>query len=444
MNKILIADDDQKIIDSLDSILQKEGYAVVKTTNPDEVLSLIEQEEPALAILDIFFGSQNPAGERLIKEISAKFPHTQCLVISGESDVYKVLSCLKSGALDFLEKPISLPRLLTSVKNSLKIIHSQQYSQQRCSILGKSKAILDVIFRIKKVAKLNESVLILGESGTGKELVAENLHLHSNRFEQPFLRVNCAALNPELIESELFGHKKGSFTGADKDKKGYFEIAHNGTLFLDEIGDFPMHLQTKLLRVIQEKKIVPVGASKEVPINVRILCATHQNLERMIQEGKFREDLYFRIATFSIKIPALKERLEDINILAPFFLKNFLSENNLEYQQLSVKALEKLRTYHFPGNIRELNTIIKNAAVFCDNTNISEEHVAFGQEPKEDDFWAKVQSISLEEGKKYFEKYFVKKRLEKNDFNVEKTAKSLGLIKTNLYRKLKQYKIFWK
>jgi len=280
MSKIFIVDDDSKILKSLDDILSKNGYIVKSAKSPDEFLHKIKDSPPAVAIIDIFYGYQQMDGEELIKILSNQFPSIQCIVMSGESDIQKTLSCLKNGALDFLEKPISLPRLITSVKNAFELYNTKSTVQARFNILGESKTIKNVINRIKKLALLNESVLIYGESGTGKELAAENLHLFSPRFSKKMYRVNCTALNSNLIESELFGHKKGSFTGAYKDKKGYFELADKSSLFIDEIGDFNLGLQSKILRVLQEKKITRVGDSTEINLDTRYIFATHNNLKK--------------------------------------------------------------------------------------------------------------------------------------------------------------------
>jgi two-component system, NtrC family, nitrogen regulation response regulator NtrX len=444
MTTILIADDNLSICESLEQTLTKEGYKVFHTQTPKDFLKLVKEKEPDIGIVDIFYGDNQPQGDWLVKQMSQDHPSIPCIVMSGESDIYKIITCLKNGAQDFIEKPISLPRLITSVKNTLKIINAKSFGKDKCSILGNSQSISDVLFRIKKIGPLQESVLITGESGTGKELVAENLHLFSNRFEQPFYRINCAALSPTLIESELFGYKKGSFTGAEKDKKGYFELASNGSLFLDEIGDLPLDLQTKLLRVLQEKKLTPVGSSEEIEVNTRVICATHQNLEKMIKEGKFREDLYFRITTFKIQVPPLRERLEDIDTLAPYFLQSFLNDNNLGYKELDEAAIQKLKSFDYPGNIRELSIIIKNAALFCDKPIITSEFIECHSQERKNDLLLKTNNMTLTDSKYFFEKELLLNRLKKNNQNVEAAAKSLGLVKTNLYRKFKEHNIEWK
>jgi len=257
------------------------------------------------------------------------------------------------------------------------------------------------------------------------------------------VKVNLTALNVNVVESELFGHKKGSFTGATEDKKGFFEVANQSSLFIDEIGDFPLNLQSKILRVLQEKKIMVVGSTKEVEIDTRLIFATNKNLETMIKEATFRQDLYFRISTFTVELPPLRDRLEDIDILAPHFLNDFLIENNLEYKVFSPDAIEKLKQHHYPGNIRELAKIIKNSTLFSENEVITAQDIEFQTEQQQMDIWLKTRNLSLTESKKCFEKEFLIKRLKQMNRNIEKTAESLGIIRNNLYRKLREYDIEW-
>jgi two-component system nitrogen regulation response regulator NtrX len=441
MNKIFIVDDDIKILKSLEEILSKNGYIVESAKSPDEFLDKIKDSPPAAAIIDIFYGYKQMDGEELIKILTEQYPAVQCIVMSGESDIQKTLSCLKNGALDFLEKPVSLPRLITSVKNAFNLYNTKSSVQARFDILGESKTIKNVIKRIKKLALLKECILIYGESGTGKELVAENLHLFSHRFSKTMYRVNCTALNSNLIESELFGHKKGSFTGADKDKKGYFELADQSSLFIDEIGDFDLNLQSKILRVLQENKITRVGDSTEINLDTRYIFATHNNLEKMIDDGHFRQDLYFRLSTFTIILPPLRERLEDIDILASHFLDSFLKNNNLRYKEFSEAALDKLKQHHYPGNVRELIKIIKNAAYFSSGEKIESDDIEFKPKNEIENILELTKNMTLFESKSYFEKQLILKRLKIHNGNIENTAKSLGIQRTNLYRKFKQLSI---
>ena len=441
MNTVYIVDDDPAILSSLKSILSREGYAVETAGSPESFLRAIEEKPPSVAVLDIFFGRNRIDGEELVKILGERSPNTQCIIISGESDIQKTLACMRQGALDFLEKPVGLPRLVTAVRNAMELYNIKSSSRDKRKIIGKSKATLETIARVKKLAGLSETVLITGETGTGKELIAENLHLLSKRFSLPMVKVNCASLNPNLLESELFGHCAGSFTGADKNKKGFFEVAHGSTLFIDEIGDFPLNLQSKILRTIQEKKITPVGETREIPIDVRLVFATHRNLPELAKQGLFREDLFFRISTFAIETPPLRDRVEDIDELALFFLNQFLAENGLPIKALSSDAVAKLKEYHYPGNIRELAKIVKNAAFFTEAEILSPEDIDFSSQTGNSDIWVKTRRLTLIESKECFERDLIARRMAAMDHDIKKVAESLGMIKNNLYRKLKYYSI---
>ncbi len=440
MAVIYTVDDDEKILGSLDRQLSRQGYSVSCFNKPEVLFDMLKTEQPDLIISDIIFKNSELSGVNVLEYVTDNYPDTGCIVISGESDIEKTLKCMKLGALDFIEKPVSIPRLMTSVKNAIALTQMKQSLKDSRTLIGSSSRIIELRNRIIKLAKLAEPVLIIGESGTGKELVAENLHAYSGRFSEKYLKVNCTALNTNLVESELFGHKKGAYTGAVADKKGYFEIADKGTLFIDEIGDFNTDLQAKLLRVLQEKIVTRVGETEERKINTRLLFATHQNLESLIEEGKFRNDLYFRIATFKIHVPSLRERPEDIPALAEHFLKSFITENNLNYMEFSQNAINKLQSYAYPGNIRELISIVKNAACFCDADLIKSEDIEFNN-VTDRDFWSKVQDKTLKESKILMETELIKKRLIHYRSNVNLAAESLGILPNNLYRKMKELDI---
>lgn len=438
MTTILILDDSDSILESLSDTLSQKGYHTHTALTPEDGLRFLGTTQVDLVITDICFDNSQKDGLWLIKQIQIHHPHVACISMSGESDVYKVLDCIKEGALDFIVKPISLPRLIVAISNVLKLTNAKKQLQQKCLIWGKSIATNSLRELIYKYASLNENILITGESGTGKELVSENIHLYSNRYDQPFLKVNCAALNPDLIESELFGYVKGSFTGAEQDKIGYFEKATNGTLFLDEIGDLPLETQSKLLRVLQEQCIVKVGDTTETPINTRIICATHQNLEKMIENGTFREDLFYRISTFTIHIKPLRERLDDIDDLAPLLLHQFLEKNSLEFKQFTEDAIQFLKTYSFPGNIRELSIIVKNAAMTALSSTITPSDINLHKKQTSSHLLNQTDTMTLNEAKKFLEREFILYRLKKHQQDIDQTASSLGIEKTNFYRKLKQ------
>ena len=436
MALIYTVDDDNKILESINRQLTRQGYEVCGFNKPELLFDVLKVETPELIISDIIFKNSELSGVDVLQNVSGSYPDISCIVISGESDIEKTLKCMKLGAMDFIEKPVSIPRLITSVKNAITLSKMKQSLQENRTLIGNSKAISTLRSRIVKLAKLNEPVLITGESGTGKELVAENLHAYSGRFSEKYLKVNCTALNSNLVESELFGHKKGAYTGASSDKKGYFEIADKGTLFVDEIGDFNPDLQAKLLRVLQEKIITRVGDTEERRINTRLLFATHQDLEKLIEEGTFRNDLFFRISTFKIQVPALRDRIEDIPDLADHFLKAFIAENNLSFMEFSTDSIAKLCEYTYPGNIRELISIVKNAATFCDTERIGADMIEFDSK-KNNDFWRDLRNLSFRESKAILERELIRKRLEYFGSDVNLTAESLGMHPNNLYRKMK-------
>jgi two-component system nitrogen regulation response regulator NtrX len=437
METLWIVDDDAAILERLRAILTREGYHVETAASPDDFLARAAARPPAVAILDICFPGSRTDGEDLVKTLTERFPNAQAVMMSGESDVQKTLACLRQGALDFLEKPVSLARLLTSVRNAFSLYNARSSARAQHTILGHSAATQRVNGLVHKLATLNESVLILGESGTGKELVAVNLHLYSPRCSLPIQKVNCAALNPNLIEAELFGYKKGSFTGALRDHKGYFEAAHGSTLFIDEVGDFAAALQSRILRVLQEKTVTPVGATREIPVDARLVFATHRNLEEMVARGEFREDLYFRLSTFVIELPPLRERLEDIDDLAPHFLAQFLDENNLPSREFSPDAVAKLKQHDYPGNIRELAKIVKNAAFFCTGDRVTADDIDFHPRAGGTDIWVQTRAATLREARCQFERELIQRRLRATGGDMEQTAAGLGLLRTNLYRKMR-------
>ena len=432
MSLICVVDDDAAIIESIGSILRRNGYDVEGFTNPQEFLEKLDLLSPSVAILDIFFSEGMQTGDELVRIIGERLLNTQCIVISGESNVERTLASLRNGALDFIEKPVSLPRLLTAVKNALHIHTIRKTGLQRYHMLGRSAAMRNLYARIAKLAPLKECVLICGENGTGKELAAGNIHQRSQRYALPMQSVNCTSLNPNLIESELFGHVAGSFTGAEREKIGYFQSAAGSTLFIDEIGDFDAGLQSKLLRVIQEKQITPVGSTHAMDVDVRLIFATHRILEQQITNGTFREDLYYRISTVTLVVPPLRDRLEDIDDLAPAFLGSFLAENNLPVKELTKEALDKLKEYHYPGNIRELSKIIKNAAIFCSGPHIGADNIDFESPLGREDIWHATRSMTMVQGKDYLEREFIRRRLLSCGNNISRTAESLGIIKNNL------------
>lgn len=391
MSKILIIDDERAIRRSIREILEYEKYVVDEAEDGMQGLEMATKNEYELIFCDIKM--QKMDGIEVLDSLIAKQIDTPIIMISGHGTIENAVDCLKKGAYDFLPKPIDLNRLLVSVRNALdkkdlvqetKALKRKISKIDQVQIIGESDAILSVRQLIEKVAPTDARVMITGENGTGKELVARLLHQKSKRTHMPMLEVNCAAIPSELIESELFGHEKGSFTSAVKQRKGKFELANGGTLFLDEIGDMSLSAQAKVLRALQENKISRVGGDGDISVDVRIVAATNKNLTEEIEKGNFREDLFHRLNVIPIHVPALRDRKDDIPLLVEFFLKQIAEELNLAPVNFDKAALKTLQDWKWPGNIRELRNVVERLMILCNNP-ISNEDVklyAFPQQMK--------------------------------------------------------------
>lgn len=391
MSKILIIDDERAIRRSIREILEYEKYVVDEAEDGMQGLEMATKNEYELIFCDIKM--QKMDGIEVLDSLIAKQIDTPIIMISGHGTIENAVDCLKKGAYDFLPKPIDLNRLLVSVRNALdkkdlvqetKALKRKISKIDQVQIIGESEAILSVRQLIEKVAPTDARVMITGENGTGKELVARLLHQKSKRTHMPMLEVNCAAIPSELIESELFGHEKGSFTSAVKQRKGKFELANGGTLFLDEIGDMSLSAQAKVLRALQENKISRVGGDGDISVDVRIVAATNKNLIDEIEKGNFREDLFHRLNVIPIHVPALRDRKDDIPLLVEFFLKQIAEELNLAPVNFDKAALKTLQDWKWPGNIRELRNVVERLMILCNNP-ISNEDVklyAFPQQMK--------------------------------------------------------------
>lgn len=381
MAKILIIDDERAIRRSIREILEYEKHTIEEAEDGFKGLELAEKNEFELIFCDIKM--QRLDGIEVLDQLIAKQIDTPIIMISGHGTIETAVDCLKKGAYDFLAKPIDLNRLLVSVRNALdkkdlvketKALKRKINKINTTEIVGESEAIDHIKDLIARVAPTDARVLITGENGTGKELVARSLHENSKRSEMPLLEVNCAAIPSELIESELFGHEKGSFTSAVKQRKGKFELANGGTLFLDEIGDMSLSAQAKVLRALQENKISRVGGDGDITVDVRIVAATNKNLEEEIAKGNFREDLFHRLNVIPIRVPALKERKSDIPLLASYFLQKISDEQNMPIKPFAQGSIEALQELDWPGNIRELRNVIERLLILC-NENITEQEV---------------------------------------------------------------------
>lgn len=358
--KVLIVDDEADIRELLDMTLARMGLTCDCAASVAEALRLLRENSYQLCLTDM----RMPDGDglELVREIEAHYPTLPVAVITAHGSTENAVAALKAGAFDYLAKPVSLAQLRTLVKSALAVPEGKTTGAARCQeLLGSSPAINQVRELIAKVAKSEAPVYVSGESGSGKELAARLIHQGSRRCDKPFIAVNCGAIPENLMESEFFGYRKGAFTGADSEREGFFQAADGGTLFLDEVADLPLPMQVKLLRAIQEKRVRRVGATTEEPVNVRIICATHQNLRQLMEEGCFRQDLFFRLNVIEIHMPALRERREDVPEFAQRILERLAAANGVPVPALTPKAMEALMAYDFPGNVRELENILERA-----------------------------------------------------------------------------------
>ena len=375
--KILIVDDERAIRNSLKEIFEMEGYEVDTAENGTTACELAEKEKYDAIFCDIKMPGMD--GIEVLTKLIADGVETPIIMISGHADITTAVECIKKGAFDFIEKPLDLNRILITIKNATdkaslvketKILKKKVYGKE---MIGEAPAIAHVKDMIAKVAPTDASVLITGPNGSGKELVANSIYQLSDRSMMPYVEVNCAAIPPELIDSELFGHKKGSFTSAIRDHKGKFEQADGGTIFLDEIGDMSLAAQAKVLRVLQEKKLTPVGGDKDIQVNVRVISATNKNLQEEIAKGRFREDLYHRLSVIVVKVPSLDERKEDIPLLVDHFIGRYCSENGKPLKVFSKEAIDLLTEKSWPGNIRELSNVVERLLILGGNPVTAED-----------------------------------------------------------------------
>lgn len=448
---ILITDDEKAIRNTLEEILQYENYDVSTVESGQLALDFVAKNNVDLMFLDIKMqGMDGLETLKKIREAGHEFP---VIMISGHGTIEIAVEATKMGAYDFLEKPPDLNRLLISVRNALSQQNlAKEYKQIKKKlpkvqeIIGESKAISEIKSLIDKVAPTQSRVLITGENGTGKELVAKWIHEKSPRCSGPFVEVNCAAIPSDLLESELFGHEKGAFTGASELRIGKFEQADGGTLFLDEIGDMSLEAQAKVLRALQENKISRVGGNESISVDVRILAATNKNLEEEIDEGNFREDLFHRISVIPIKVPALRERKEDIPLIAKACLSN-LKDRDISFSSVSFSenGLKSLMEKEWSGNVRELQNAVERLGILASDDEITREivnDVLKTRDLKAEDLGKLAdETEDFQDFKETAERLFLVKQLEKNDWNVSQTAETIGIQRSHMYNKMKKYNI---
>ena len=439
---LLIVDDEQGIRQSLSAILQDEGYRILAVASGEECLRALEDDGFQVVLLDIWLADED--GLEVLRQIQEKHPETVVVMISGHGTVETAVKATKLGAFDFLEKPLSIEKTLVVLKNALEhqllLDENRQLRQQleiQHHIIGESVPMKALRQQLALMAPTNGRVLIYGESGTGKELVAHAIHGQSLRATQPFVEVNCAAIPEELIESELFGHRKGSFTGATEDKIGKFQKADGGTLFLDEVGDMSLKTQAKVLRALEEQRFEPVGSAIAVSVDARIVAATNKNLEEEIARGNFREDLFYRLNVIPFGVPPLREHAEDVPLLANHFLREFALAYGRKFKELTPAAIETLQAYGWPGNVRELRNLIERIVIMNPQTVIDRRHLPSlllrNHHPRK----TAAEPTTLQQARATYERDFILKKLEENRGNITRTAEVLGLERSHLYRKMK-------
>ncbi|MAL16094.1 MAG: Fis family transcriptional regulator [Balneola sp.] len=448
---ILITDDEKAIRNTLEEILQYENYEVSTAESGSNAIDFVAKNDIDLMFLDIKM--QGMDGLETLKKLREKGHEFPVIMISGHGTIEIAVEATKMGAYDFMEKPPDLNRLLISVRNALSQQNlANEYKQIKKKlpkvqeIIGESKAISKIKDLIDKVAPTQSRVLITGENGTGKELVAKWVHEKSPRSSAPFVEVNCAAIPSDLLESELFGHEKGAFTGASDQRIGKFDQADGGTLFLDEIGDMSLEAQAKVLRALQESTITRVGGNESISVDVRILAATNKDLEEEIEEGNFREDLFHRISVIPIKVPPLRERKEDIPLIAKACLKN-LKERDISFSSISFskEGLKALTKREWTGNVRELQNAVERLGILASEDEITEEtvnDVLKTRDLKAGDLGKLAdETDDFQDFKETAERLFLVKQLEKNDWNVSQTAETIGIQRSHMYNKMKKYNI---
>ena len=439
---VMIVDDEEGIRTTLSGIFEDEGYETITAESGEEAVRFAKERNPDVVVLDVWLSGMD--GIQTMKELLDINISLPVVIISGHANIELAVKATRMGAYDILEKPLSLEKVLLTVqraieKSNLEIENRalKQDLLKKWRLVGNSPKMVHLREQIKMAAVSNSRVLILGESGAGKELVARLLHENSPRAAKAFVEVNCAAIPQELIESELFGHERGSFTGAFETKKGKFEQADNGTLFLDEIGDMSLQTQAKVLRVIETQEFQRVGGNKNIKVDARIISATNKDLSEEVKKSNFREDLYFRLNVIPLTVPSLRERLDDIPELIEYFLELFAAEYRQQSKKIVADAVKILQRHTWPGNIRELKNTLERLVIMTPAKTITAADLSIPSSSKHDYFSCTL----LKDARDMFEKDFIIRKLEENGWNISKTAEVLDIERSNLHRKIKAYDI---
>ena len=449
---ILVIDDDSAIRTSLSLLLKRAGYAVKAVSMPREAMEVVRAEEPRLILMDMNFSlsTDGVEGLTLLKQVKLFRPNVPVILMTAWGSIQLAVQGMRAGAFDFITKPWQNVVLMQRIETALELTGTKENVQplveteegfNRVGIVGESKALQEIFKTIKHIAPTNAPVLITGESGTGKELIAEAIYRNSQRSKNPFVKVNLGGISQSLFESEMFGHKKGAFTDATCDRTGRFEMAHKGTIFLDELGELDMSCQTKMLRVLQEQTFEALGDSRPRKVDVRVICATNANLPEMVQQKTFREDLFYRVNLITIHLPALRERREDIPLLARHFAKRLCEKNGLPKVDFSEGAMTYLSSLPYPGNIRELKNFVERTLLVCDKLMLDaddfKQHYQSVQVSPRTSGHASLEGLTLEE----VERQAIVDTLEKYDKNLTQVAQVLGITRQSLYRRIEKYGI---
>lgn len=452
-SQILIIDDEKNYLLILEALLEEEGYTVTALSDPAMALAYLDESEVDVVITDMKMPGMS--GQDVLEHVRRNHPHIPVMIMTAFGTIDRAVEAMKSGAFDYITKPFANDDILLSVRKALKLSHAERQNRLlreslaekfgKDAIVGNSKAIQDVLALAGRVAPSRSTVLVTGESGTGKELVARALHIASDRKEMPFISVNCMSLSTGLLESELFGHEKGSFTGAVALKRGRFELAQGGTLFLDEIGELSPELQVKLLRVLQERVIERVGGTETIAVDFRLVAATNKNLQEEIAAGRFREDLFYRLNVVNIHLPPLRERREDIPILAGHFLRRFSQENSRQVQGFTPGAVDYLSAYEWPGNVRQLENVIERCVVLTTRDVIDVDDLPPELRDEDTQYKSAVDllplRINLPDTLEKIEAALIRRAMVHSGFVQVKTAELLNVSKSLLQYKLKKYNI---
>jgi len=441
---VLVVDDEPTILETLRGVLSDEGFEVLTALDGQEALSKVEEAVPDLVLLDIWMPKLD--GLAALETLKAEHPHLQVVMMSGAGTIETAVKATKLGAFDYVEKPLSYEKILVTINNALNFgqlaeenLLLREQARPSPGLSGRSPVISEVKRQIELVAPTSASILITGENGTGKEVAARLIHAKSKRADKPMIAVNCAAIPEELIESELFGHEKGAFTGAGERKRGKFDLAHKGTLFLDEIADMSLKTQAKILRILQEQRYERVGGTRTISVDARVIAATNRDLLKEIKAGTFREDLYYRLNVIPIHVPALRERPEDIPDLVDEFLEQYARRTTVAAKTISPEALEAVKAYDWPGNVRELKNLIERLVILAPEPVIRPEDLP---EPFSSAGLAAVpgealRQPTLRQARAVFERRYISTRLAELEGNITATAEALGIERSHLYKKMR-------